>query len=184
MATINPNINSASLSVQLTPTPAGAAAAEQAALLATTNFSSVAAGIDQSQAMLSALVQLQASWLGIGGGQPIGDGSTASLGAPLSSQYALLTLGAQGNAANLNSLQTNLRGQYAGMLPPMSDDLTRAAPPLASAYAAMMASPGGLGVPGLPGMPMTRPLGLGEFSTAESVLAAVPKTPPPPKPAG
>lgn len=181
MATINPNINSASLNVQLTPTPAGAAAAQQAALVATTNFGAVSAGIDQSQTMLAALVQLQASWLGIGGGQPIGDGSTASLGAALSGQYALLTRGAPGNAQDLNSLQANLRGQYAGLLPGMTDDLTRIAPPLSSAYAQMMAS-GGLGVPAIPGMPMARPIQFGEVSTPESVMRSMPKTPPPPTP--
>ena len=175
MASINPNIN-LSISAQLTPATGAAAAAEQAAVSGT-NFGSVSMSIEQSQQMLAALVQLQSSWLGIGGGQPIGDGTLPSLGAALSGEYAGMTLGSPGNAADLGSLQTNLRGMYASVLPGMTDDLTKIAPPLSSAYAQLMGTPG-LNVPG---MPMVKPLTLGEVSTPESVMAAMPKQPQQPK---
>jgi hypothetical protein len=172
LATVNPNFNPSSINALFTPV-SGAAASQQAALVASTNFGSVSSGIDQAQQMLSALVQLQASWVGIGGGQPIGDGSLPSLGAALSSQYAAMTFGSPGNASDLGSLQSNLRGMYAPVLPGMTDDLTKIAPPLGSAYAQLMGNPG----TGIPGMPLTKPLVLGEVTTTASMLAQMPKAP-------
>jgi len=176
MATIQPNFNPASIQAQLA-SATGGTASQQAALVASTNFSSVASSIEFSQQMLATLTLLQSSWMGIGGGGLIGDGSTASLGAPLSGQYSALTFGSPGSAGDLNSLQTNLRGAYAGMLPGMTDDLTKISPPLSSAYAQLMASGA---MPGLsvPGMPLAKPIQLGEVSTPQSILASMPKTPP------
>lgn len=170
MATINPNINPSTINAFLT-TSAGASGAQQAALVASSNFGSVSAGIDQSQQMLAALVQLQASWVGIGGGQPIGDGTLPSLGASLSGGYAAMTFGSPGNAADLGSLQTNLRGMYAPALPGMTDDLTKISPPLSSAYAQLMNNSS----MAIPGMPMTKPVAFGEISTAASMMAEINK---------
>jgi hypothetical protein len=144
MATIQPNFNPTSLTAQLAPT-SGAAAAQQAAQIGSTNFGAITAGLDQSQQMLQALVQLQASWTAIGSGLLIGDGSLNSLGVGLSGQYAGMTFGSPGNASDLNSLQAPLRRGYGSNV----DDVTVFSGPLRGAYAGMMQ---------IPGMPPPTPL--------------------------
>jgi len=124
---------------------AGVGSSAHQAAISGTNFSSVSSTLDFSQQMLAALVQLQASWRAIGSGLPIGDGSLNSLGVGLSGQYAGMTFGSPGNASNLNSLQTPLRGMY-GVV---SDDLNLMGGPLRGAYQGMMQ---------IPGMPATPPL--------------------------
>ena len=133
MATIQPNFNPATFPGQLAPS-SGAASAQFAAVVSSTNFGSISATMDQSQQMLQSLIQLQASWTAIGSGFMIGDGSTNSLGVALSGQYAGMTFGSPGNASDLNSLQAPLRRGYGVM----SDDMNLLGGPLRGAYAGMM----------------------------------------------
>lgn len=140
MAIIQPNNlppTSVSVSAQLGGA-SGAAAAQQQAQIAGTNFGTVASTIDQSQQMLAALVQMQAGWVGIGSGLGIGDGSVASLGVPLNGQYAGATFGSPGQAGNLDSLESPLRYMYAGMAGGVGDDFNSMAAPLSGAYQGMM----------------------------------------------
>lgn len=171
MAIINNNQapSTASSPLPALPTPP----ATLASSLSLDSVATVTAQLEHSKQMLNVLGQLQSSWLG--------PNHLASLGAPLSSSFVGLTGNTVGQASNLESLQTNLRGMYAGALPGMTDDLTRISPPLSSAYAQMMATPGGLPGTNVPGMPVARPLALGETSSVEGMLASLPpelRTPP------
>ena len=104
-----------------------------------------------SQQMLQSLVALQASWVGIGSGMGIGDGSTNSLGASLSGQYRAMTFGSPGNASDLMSLQSDLRGSYGGLAGGVANDFGAMSAPLAGSYAGLMQ---------IQGMPPTPPLGM------------------------
>jgi len=149
MATIQPNL-SLSLSAQLSG-PTGPVAQQQQQQIAGTNFGSIESSLAMSQQMLSSLVQLQASWVGIGSGLGIGDGTTGSLGAALSGQYRAMTFGAPGNAADLMSLQSDLRGSYGGLAGGVANDFSAMAAPLAGSYAGLMQ---------IQGMPATPPLNM------------------------
>ncbi|MFN8606829.1 MAG: hypothetical protein U0931_04815 [Vulcanimicrobiota bacterium] len=126
-----------SISAQLNG-PTGAAAFQQQAQIAGTNFGALESTLDQSQQALAALVQMQAGWLGIGSGLGIGDGTVASLGVPLNGQYAGMTFGSPGQAGNLDSLESPLRYMYAGMAGGVGDNFSAMAAPLAGAYQGMM----------------------------------------------
>lgn len=146
---IQPNLNSGmsasfAFTAQSGSSP-GVSANTQQADISRTNFASVSSTLGFSQQMLAALVQLQASWRAIGTGLPIGDGSLNSLGIALSGQYAGMTFGSPGNASDLNSLQSPLRGLYGVS----SDNLNFLGGPLRGAYQGMMQ---------IPGMPPTPPV--------------------------
>lgn len=150
MATINPNIPQLSITAQLTGST-GAAAAQQQARVAGTNFGNIQNTLDQSQQALQALVAMSAGWIGIGSGMGIGDGSTASLGAALSTQYMAMTMGSPGFASDLTSLESPLRHMYGGLAGGAADNFQAMAAPLAGQYAGMMQ---------IQGMPPTPPLGM------------------------
>lgn len=150
MATIQPNIPQISITAQLTGST-GAAAAQQQAQVAGTNFGSIQNTLDQSQQALQALVAMSAGWVGIGSGMGIGDGSTASLGAALSTQYMGMTMGSPGFASDLTSLESPLRFMYGGMAGGTADNFQAMAAPLAGSYAGLMQ---------IQGMPPTPPLGI------------------------
>ena len=137
MATIQPNLPQISISAQLSGTT-GAAAAQQQAQIAGTNFGSLESTLDQSQQALAALVQMSAGWIGIGSGLGIGNGSLDSLGIPLNGQYAGMTFGSPGQASNLDSLESPLRYMYAGIAGGVGDNFQAMAAPLAGSYAGMM----------------------------------------------
>lgn len=149
MATIQPNL-SVSLSAQLSG-PTGPVAQQQQQQVAGTNFGSVQSSLAMSQQMLSSLLQLQASWVGIGSGLGIGDGTTNSLGAALSGQYRAMTFGSPGSASDLMSLQSDLRGSYGAMAGGVANDFGAMSAPLAGSYAGMLQ---------IKGMPATPPLGM------------------------
>ena len=148
MATIQPNLPQISISAQLTGNT-GAAAAQQQAQIAGTNFGSLENTLDQSQQALAALVQMSAGWVGIGSGLGIGDGSLGSLGVALSTQYMGLTMGSPGFASDLTSLESPLRYQYGSLAGGAADNFQAMAAPLAGAYQGLMQ---------IQGMPPTPPL--------------------------
>lgn len=150
MATIQPNLPQVSITAQLSGS-SGAAAAQQQAQVAGTNFGSIQSTLDQSQQALQALVQMSAGWIGIGSGMGIGDGSTNSLGVALSTQYMAMTMGSPGFASNLSSLESPLRHQYGAMVGGVADNFQAMAAPLAGSYAGLMQ---------IQGMPPTPPLGM------------------------
>ncbi len=139
MATIQPNLpqTSVSLTAQLNGST-GAAAAQQQAQIAATNFGRLESTLDQSQQALAALVQMQTGWVGIGSGLRIGNGSLDSLGVPLNGQYAGITFGSPGQASNLDSLESPLRYMYTGLAGGAADNFQAMAAPLAGSYAGMM----------------------------------------------
>ncbi|MBX3172692.1 MAG: hypothetical protein KF760_35165 [Candidatus Eremiobacteraeota bacterium] len=148
MATIQPNLPNVSITAQLTGST-GAAAAQQQAQIAGTNFGSIQSTLDQSQQALQALVAMSAGWIGIGSGLGIGDGSLNSLGAALSTQYMAMTMGSPGFASDLTSLESPLRYMYGGLAGGAADNFQAMAAPLAGSYAGLMQ---------IQGMPPTPPL--------------------------
>lgn len=148
MATIQPNIPNISITAQLNGST-GAAAAQQQAQVAGTNFGSIQSTLDQSQQALQALVAMSAGWTGIGSGFGIGNGTLDSLGVGLSTQYMGMTMGSPGFANDLTSLESPLRYMYGGMVGGAADDFNAMAAPLAGSYAGMMQ---------IQGMPATPPL--------------------------
>lgn len=150
MATIQPNLPKAQISITAQLNGAtGAAAAQQQAQVAGTNFGSIESTLDRSQQALAALVQMSAGWIGIGSGLGIGDGSLNSLGASLSTQYMGMTMGSPGFANDLSSLESPLRGMYGGIAGGSADNFQQMAAPLAGAYQGLMQ---------IQGMPPTPPL--------------------------
>ncbi len=148
MATIQPNLPNISITAQLSGST-GASPAQQQAQIAGTNFGNIQSTLNQSQQALQALVAMSAGWTGIGSGLGIGNGTTESLGAALSTQYMAMTMGSPGFASDLTSLESPLRYMYGGMVGGAADNFQAMAAPLAGSYAGMMQ---------IQGMPPTPPL--------------------------